>query len=141
MESGKPMPEPEESKKTRPVKSEHLEKEETKELIPTKEQIDQAFRKLAGGAGYKTRENGFLEDKEGVYLWDVIVEGKVEGEWTEFGYRRGVLTYNKKEFVNEISVSEFLDGMPCSGTEVARYVDGKWKYATKDEKGEWGKMM
>jgi len=80
------------------------------EHIPTPEQARLIFKRLTNKEYAEVR---IVEDEKGLYLFDITVRGELEGEITEYSYRRGQSRADK-------------NGLPVSGTTVAEIIDGKW---------------
>lgn len=88
----------------------------------TFEEVLSAFEQVIGlGKIYLITKT--LDDDKGLYELEIGIAGDVEGEKTEYEYRRkfGVSQ------IPEIHVAYYEDGDPVGGTSVARYIDGEWK--------------
>ena len=102
--------------------------QENPEHIPTSEEVLGVIKEIIGKNAYeKIRE---LNDEKGLYLLEVKTTNK-EGEPIEYGYMRKMSKGTHKE--GSITVTEIHsvlfddDGKECSGTCVAKLIDGKWK--------------
>jgi pimeloyl-ACP methyl ester carboxylesterase len=108
----------------------YLEKAEKPEHIPTSEEVLLLFEKIIGENKYE--EVRKLEDERGLYLWEIKIPQE-DGSSIEYSYtRKG----NYKErglpggsaLETAIHITYFdNDGVPISGTSVAKIIDGKWK--------------
>ncbi len=92
------------------------------EHIPTPEQARLIFKRLTNKEYAEVR---IVEDEKGLYLFDITVRGELEGEITEYSYRRGQSRADKS-LVDAIQVTYYKNGLPVSGTTVAEIIDGKW---------------
>ena len=96
--------------------------EKSPEHVPTPEEVRSIFKKLTEKEYTEVRR---VEDGKGLYLFDITVSGELEGEVTEYSYRRGQ-TGADKHLVDAIQVTYYENGIPISGTTVAEIVNGKW---------------
>ncbi len=95
------------------------------EHLPNEAEVREIFNKLIDGAFVERRK---IADEKGLYLWEVEIPGKLSGETTEYAYRRDL---QGKTNYNGITITNFEDGMPVGGKNVADFIDGKWIMDTK----------
>lgn len=99
--------------------------ESKRERIPTAEEVHAIFKELINGEYKETLK---LEDEKGLYALEIEVQGSGEGETSEFLYvRKGRHKSGHQSSENSIDVVYYKDGMPISGTQVAKCVDGAWE--------------
>jgi len=95
------------------------------ETAPTLEEIVAVFEKLTGSKEYT--EIRRLEDERGIYLWEISVA--TENGHTEYEYNRAGLNPNPKSKGFQTAVYAVFygkDGMPISGSSVAKLINNKW---------------
>ena len=97
-----------------------------KEHIPTSEEVLSVISKLTKKERIpdKGRE---LEDEDGLYLLEIIVPGNLPGEENEYAYMKKGVHPQGRTSQTCIYVTYCQDGIPISGDEVARLIDGKWE--------------
>ena len=92
--------------------------------IPTPEEVRSVFEQLVGGEKYEDVRK--LEDKQGLYLWDIKVSG--EGGGSEYSYMRAGQYPEGRASATAVIVTFFdEEGIPIGGHSVAKYIEGKWK--------------
>lgn len=101
----------------------NIEGENKPEHIPTPEEVSSIFKELTEKEYTEVRK---LEDEQGLYLYEVKIQGDSTDEETEYAYMRKGQYKEGSSTATEIHITYFKDGTPVSGTSVARYVDGKW---------------
>ncbi len=103
------------------------------EHIPTEEKVNKLLRQLIGKE-YSLSDK--REDAEGLYLYEVIVPGEVEGRYAVYAYWRKGDHPGVQTTETEIKIIYFENGIPVSGDDAARYIDGGWEIYVD---GEWRK--
>lgn len=100
-------------------------KNESAELIPTEESVEETFIKVL--EGQKAKERRKATDEYGVYLWEI--EFEVDGGTIELNYmRKGKHATGGFSPDTKIHVIYFdEEGIPEGGTNIATFEDGKWK--------------
>lgn len=104
-----------------------IEKEKS-EHIPTSEEVQSLFEKIAGEAKYEDVRK--LEDEKGLYLWEVKIaqeDGSVEYSYIRKGdYKsRGLAGGSALETAIHITYFD-NDEMPISGHSVLKLISDKW---------------
>lgn len=95
------------------------------ESIPTPEDIRLIFEKILKGAEYETLRQ--LEDEQGLYLWEIRVSE--ESGYAEYSYMRKGRYKEGQASDNAIYVAFFNEkNIPVDGYDVAKYIDGEWKF-------------
>jgi hypothetical protein len=95
------------------------------ERIPTPEEVESVFKELVGENRYIDRRK--LEDDQGLYLWEIVIEGE-EDETTEYSYMRQGRHREGSALDTSICVVFFNEkGEAVGGHSVAKYVEGKWQ--------------
>jgi len=93
------------------------------ENIPTPEEIATVFEELVGSKEYT--EGRKLEDELGVYLWEIRME--TEDGHTEYEYNRAGPNPKGKGLQTAIYATFYdNDGIPISGSSVAKLINNKW---------------
>ena len=95
------------------------------EIVPTPEEIAMVFEKLTSSREYTEVQK--LEDERGMYLWEIRVE--TEDGYTEYEYNRAGPNPNPKSKGLQTAVYATFydkDGMPISGSSVAKLINGTW---------------
>ena len=99
--------------------------EYSNETIPTREHILATFKELTKGANFENVKKP-LEDKQGIYQWDIVVTNP-DNTTIEYSYTRPNDTTNNGSGeikINVLFLSE--NGIPCAGYDTASYVEGNW---------------
>ncbi|MFC1750140.1 hypothetical protein ACFL2V_15175 [Pseudomonadota bacterium] len=94
------------------------------EVIHTPEEVQSVFEKILDGAEYETVRR--LEDKQGLYLWDIKVFR--EDGYTDYSYmRKGKHPEGQaiRSAVHETHYDE--EGFPGGGKSAAKWINGEWK--------------
>ena len=97
--------------------------ETKKEIGPRRESIRAGFNEMIEGEYTVVRE---LEDKEGLYLWEVTIpdgDGIAEYTFIRKGEHPGIKA--RMSVINVVRYDE--TGMPMSGSLIADYINGAWK--------------
>ncbi len=95
---------------------------EKSETIPTIENVEKIFDQLFGKVGETTL---FKEDIEGVYLWDIRIDGK-DG-YVEYSYMRNGKCKEGSSKNTTIYVAYYNeDGSLTGGEYIAEFIDGEW---------------
>ncbi len=99
------------------------EEEGGKESYPGREEVLKMFLEFVGESEYE--EVRQCEDEEGLYLWDIVVEGE-DGN-TEYSYMRQGHYAEGEASETAIHVT-YTDGegIPVGGHSVAKYRNGEW---------------
>lgn len=98
--------------------------------IPTPEEVKSIFEQLVEGKEYK--EGRKLEDKQGLYLWEITIpieslSGEKEGMYAEYSYMRKGRYEQGQAAATAIHVTFFdKDDMPKGGHCVANLINNKW---------------
>ncbi len=100
------------------------------EANPTLEEVYALIREYSSEEFTETRK---LEDEKGVYLLEIEVPGKIDGEVYEYSYMRKGHYDGKGITQTEVHITLYEEGVPVTGQLVSRFVDGKWedKLSTK----------
>jgi hypothetical protein len=103
--------------------------EKNSERIPTSVEVLLLFERLAGENKYEDVRR--REDEQGLYLWEIKIVQE-DGSSTEYSYirkgdykARGLTGGSASETAIHATFFD-PDGMPISGTSVAKLIDGKW---------------
>lgn len=121
-----PEKEEEESKSEEISEDQQVESSEKKpEQIPTIEEVSSVFRELIGEKEYT--EVRKYEDEQGLYLYEIKIQGDLPGEETGYEYMREGRYGEGSSLSTEIHIVYYEKGIPVGGTSAARYIDGKWK--------------
>ena len=97
--------------------------EENVEIIPTPEEVKDAFEQLTKSGEYETTK--LLEDEKGIYKWEIVVQTE-EGS-TEYAYRRGRVEEEENPGLNIDAYFNDKEGAFIEAEHVAVYKDSKWK--------------
>lgn len=97
--------------------------EKRPEYIPTPEEVTSLFHELIKKEYTEIRK---LEDEQGLYLHEVKIPGDLSDEESEYTYRRKGQYKESKTSETEIQITYYKNGVPFSGTTVARCIKGKW---------------
>ncbi len=101
--------------------------EQNREYIPTPEEVQDLIRELSGKESKETKR---IDDEKGLLVLEVEVAGESVGQVIEYAYQRNLRYLNGAQTnydISEIHKTTYEDGMPVSGTSVARVVNGEWK--------------
>jgi hypothetical protein len=94
------------------------------EQIPTSEEVQLLFEKILGKVKYETTRK--LEDEQGLYLWEIKILQE-DGTSIEYEYYKSKNFAEGSAFKTAIRITYFdEDGIPISGTTVAKFIDNKW---------------
>jgi len=94
------------------------------EHVPTLEEVQAVFQELTGGRYEEVRR---AEDEKGLYLLDVKIAGKSEGESIGYEYMRAGRYPEGEASETQIHIVYYKDELPVGGTSAAKYVDGEWR--------------
>jgi hypothetical protein len=102
---------------------EKIEQKNPKESHPSESKIKEVFEKITDGQKYKELRK--LEDQEGIYLWEIVLETE-EGK-TEYEYMRKGSHKEGGAIYSAIHVNFYdKDDMPIGGDLVTRYEEKDW---------------
>ncbi|MBP6942644.1 MAG: hypothetical protein KBB55_01220 [Candidatus Buchananbacteria bacterium] len=115
-----------------------IEKEQTPEIMPTKEDIDGAFGALISFGEIDGKEFKVLkleENDEGILKYDIEVLSK-SGDKIEYEYsrpkynHRSEATPERMRYAASIEMTLYSGDMPVSGWTVAKYNgnEGSWEF-------------
>jgi hypothetical protein len=98
--------------------------EETREYIPTPEEVVSVIKEIIGDKEYK--EGKRREDEKGLYFLELVITEE-DGTTTEYSYLRAG-KYKEGQALNSVINVVFYDGdgIPVGGHNVADCIDGKW---------------
>jgi hypothetical protein len=94
------------------------------EHIPSAEEVHAELKEIIGQEYTEVRK---IEDEQGLIILEVVVPGENEGDTNEYAYMRKGKYQGSGITETNIHVTYYSGGQPISGTNVARYIDGKWK--------------
>ena len=95
------------------------------ERILTKEEVMEVIVRYAENTTF-VRE---LSDEQGLYLLEVKIEGKKQGDSIQYQYmRKGIFPNHNEALETALHVVYYQDEMPVGGDKIAVY---------KTETGEW----
>lgn len=104
------------------------------ERFPSREELKSVFETILQGKKYE--EGRLLSNADGVYLYEAEVTSE-SGEKVLYIYQKAKNNYRNSslpaagQFSASIHTTEFdSEGIPCGGTSVANYLDGKWEYVS-----------
>ena len=98
--------------------------EEAPEHIPSAEEVGEIFAQLLPGEAYTEVKR--VEDEQGLYRLDILIQG-ADGS-TEYSYLRkgnNPMGGRRRETVVNVIFYD-ADGMPISGSAVAKCDNGNW---------------
>ncbi|MFA5841895.1 MAG: hypothetical protein WC835_02990 [Candidatus Paceibacterota bacterium] len=104
------------------------------EQFPAQEEIRSVFETILQGKEYK--EVGVLSNEGGVYVYEIEIVLE-NGEKILYIYQKAKNDYRDKSLPDSAQFSASIhtmeldgEGIPCGGTTVANYLDGKWEYVS-----------
>ena len=98
---------------------------ESKERIPTKEQVRLAFDRLIGK---EYTEGRSCEDEKGLYFWEVFIPGDSPNGMTACVYKREGNYLESQSSTTQIEIVYLIDNSAVGGNSpAALYIDGKWE--------------
>ena len=98
--------------------------ETSSEHIPTSEEVSSIFTELTKKEYKEIRK---CEDQKGLYLLEIMVSGDLPNEEIKYSYMRKGRYKEGQISETGIHKTYLENGIPISGTSVARYVEGNWE--------------